>query len=155
MSIAPTLQTYLADQNVAYETLEHRPTMSAMRTAEAAHIPGDRLAKGVVLRDGGSYMLAVIPASRHISMPDLKAELGHDVDFASEEEIGRVFRDCDRGAVPAIGTCYGVTMIVDRELAEQPDIWSEAGDHATLIHMTQADFARLTAGAQHGRFTVH
>jgi Ala-tRNA(Pro) deacylase len=155
MSIAPTLQRYLADQNTAYDMIEHRPTMSAMRTAEAAHISGDCLAKGILLRNSDGYMLAVIPASRHISMPDLKAELGQDVDLASEDEIGQVFRDCEHGAVPAVGTCYGVQAIVDDQLAEQPEIYFEAGDHATLIHLSQAEFARLTAAARHGRFSIH
>ena len=155
MSIAPTLQRYLADQNITYDMLEHRPTMSAMRTAEAAHIPGDHLAKGVVLRNGDGYMLAVIPASCHISMPDLGAELGQNVELASEDEIGQVFRDCDRGAVLAVGTCYGLQAVVDDQLVEQPEIYFEAGDHATLIHLSQAEFARLTAAARHGRFSIH
>ena len=155
MSIAPTLQRYLADQNVAFDMVDHRPTMSAMRTAEAAHIPGDHLAKGVVLRNGGDYMLAVLPASHHISLPDLRAQLGEDITLASEDEIGQVFRDCASGAVPALGTCYGLKTVIDDKLAEQPEIYFEAGDHATLIHMSQADFARLTAAASHGRFSVH
>jgi Ala-tRNA(Pro) deacylase len=31
----------------------------------------------------------------------------------------------------------------------------EGGDHETLIHMGQAQFAALTADARHGRFSVH
>jgi Ala-tRNA(Pro) deacylase len=155
MSIAPTLQRYLADQNVSYDLVEHRPTMSAMRTAEACHIPGDRLAKAVVLRNGDGYFLAVLPASRHISMWAIEADAGEGVALASEDEIGRLFRDCDRGAVPALGACYGLDVMLDDSLTEQPEIYFEAGDHATLVHMGQADFARLTAGARHGRFSVH
>ena len=70
MSIAPTLMKYL-DQNAMYDTLFHEPTMTSMRTAEACHIPGDCLAKGVVLRRNGSYLLAVLPASHRISLPEL------------------------------------------------------------------------------------
>jgi Ala-tRNA(Pro) deacylase len=36
-----------------------------MRTAEASHVSGERLAKAVVLRRDGGYMLAVLPASHH------------------------------------------------------------------------------------------
>jgi hypothetical protein len=46
MAIAPTLQKYL-DQNVTYEVIPHEPTLSSMRTAEACHISGDGLAKGI------------------------------------------------------------------------------------------------------------
>ena len=61
MAIAPTLQKYL-DQTITYDVILHEPTMSSMLTAEVCHISGDRLAKGVILRRNGGYMLAVLPA---------------------------------------------------------------------------------------------
>jgi Ala-tRNA(Pro) deacylase len=45
-------------------------------------------------------------------------------------------------------------MIVDDSIEEQPEVYFEAGDHATLIHMSHAQFATLTATARHGRFSV-
>ena len=63
MAIAQTLQRYLTDHDIKYDVIAHQPTMSSMRTAEACHISGDRLAKGVVLRDRDSYILAILPAS--------------------------------------------------------------------------------------------
>jgi Ala-tRNA(Pro) deacylase len=155
MAIAPTLQKYLADRNIAYDTIPHERTMSSMHTAEACHVSGDCLAKGVVLRDGDGYMLAVLPASHHIRLSDLRSELGQNVDFATEQEIEQLFRDCDRGAVPAVGECYGLDVVVDDSLETQPEVYMEGGDHATLVHMSHAQFARLTAQARHGRFSVH
>ena len=56
MSIAPTLKRYLTAENIQYEEIPHELTMSSTRTAEACHVSGDRLAKGIVLRrDGGLY----------------------------------------------------------------------------------------------------
>lgn len=155
MSIAPTLQKYLTAENIQYEEIAHEPTMSSARTAQTCHIPGDRLAKGIVLRRDGEYMLAVMPASRRLRMPELRATLDGDVDMADETEIGQLFRDCANGAVPAIGKCYGLDLIVDDSINAPPDIYMEAGDHQTLLHLSQAQFARLTAGEMHGRFTAH
>jgi Ala-tRNA(Pro) deacylase len=154
MTIAPTLQKYL-DQNVTYEAIPHEPTLSSMRTAEACHISGDGLAKGIVLRRNGSYMLAVLPASHHIRLSDLRSQLGNDVDLADEMEIDQLFADCAHGAVPPVGECYGLDVIVDDSIQEQPEIYLESGDHETLLHMSQAEFARVTAQARHGRFSVH
>ena len=154
MSIAPTLAKYL-DQRIAYDVMVHEPTPSATRTAEVCHIPGDRLAKGVVMRRDGEYLLAVLPASHHIQLSELKKQLGDDVDLASEDEIDELFRDCAHGAVPAIGECYGLDLIVDDSIDRQPEIYLEGGDHQTLIHMDHAQFAALTADAQHGRFSTH
>src|SRR5207248_6913794 len=69
MSIAPTLHRYLAAENIQYAEISHDPTMSSTRAAQACHVSGDRLAKAVVLRHDGGYMLAVVPASHHLNLP--------------------------------------------------------------------------------------
>jgi Ala-tRNA(Pro) deacylase len=61
MSIAPTFRSYLAAENIQYEEILHELSMSSARKAEACHISGDRLVKGVVLRRDAEYMLAVMP----------------------------------------------------------------------------------------------
>ena len=48
MAIAPTLQKYLAAENIQYEVIPHELSMTSTRTAEACHISGDRIAKGSV-----------------------------------------------------------------------------------------------------------
>jgi Ala-tRNA(Pro) deacylase len=154
MSIAPTLQHYLAAENIQYDVIPHEPTMSSTRTAEACRISGDCLAKGVVLRRGGSdYMLAVVPASHHIQLADLRHHFGDDVQMAKETEIDSLFPDCAHGAVPAVGQCYGLSLLVDDSLETEPQVYIEAGDHETLIRMTHAQFAQLMSGARHGRFS--
>jgi len=154
MAIAPTFQRYL-DQHVTYDVIAHEPTMSSMRTAQACHVPGNFLAKGVLLRDDTGYMLAVLPATHYIRMHDLRLQFGEDVDFASEGEIDELFQDCAHGAVPPIGECYGLDTIVDDAIDGQGEVYLEAGDHATLVHLSHAQFTKLTADARHGRFSVH
>ncbi len=155
MPIAPTLHKYLAAENIQYDEIPHVYTMTSARTAEACHVPGDRLAKAIVLRHNGGYMLAVLPASHHLRMAELRERLGDDVDMASEREIGELFIDCAQGAVPAAGGCYGLDVIVEESIQKEPEIFLEAGDHQTLLHMSRAEFARLTADAMHGRISTH
>ena len=154
MSIAPTLQRHL-DSNVTYEVVTHDATMSSTRTAQACHVSGECLAKAIVLRRDGGYMLAVLPASHHIRLADLKRQLGDDVALADESELRKLFPDCVLGAVPAVGECYGLDVIVDDSIQERPDIYLEGGDHMTLVHLNRAEFARLMSEAQHGRFSAH
>ena len=85
----------------------------------------------------------------------LKSQLGEDVELASEYEAAELFLDCTRGALPAVGECYGLDLIVDDSIEKQPEVYFEAGDHGTLIHMSHAQFAALTAAARHGSFSVH
>ena len=44
-------------------------------------------------------------------------------------------------------------MVVEEDLAAQPEIVFEAGDHEHLIHLTQGEFARLFANAPQGHFS--
>jgi Ala-tRNA(Pro) deacylase len=57
--------------------------------------------------------------------------------------------------VPPIATCYGLDAIVDDSVEEQPDVYLEGGDHATLVHLDRAEFRRLMADSRHGRFSAH
>src|SRR5215510_6368307 len=79
MPIAPTLHKYLAAENIQYDEIPHVLTMTSARTAQACHVPGDRLAKAIVLRRDGGYLLAVLPASHHLRMADLRERFGDDV----------------------------------------------------------------------------
>ncbi|MCJ8158479.1 aminoacyl-tRNA deacylase [Sphingomonas sp. LaA6.9] len=155
MSIAPRLRQYLDDQRADYEVVEHKPTKSAMQSAEVCHIPADRIAKGVLLDTGDDYLLAVIPADHRLQLSDLKEELGQRPQLVEETALEQVFNDCEMGAVPAIGSGYGVSTIIDDSLENQPDVYFEAGDHKSLVHMSQREFARLTGAARHGSFSTH
>lgn len=153
MYIAPTLQRYLTGENVEYDVIAHDLTMSSARTAEACRISGDRLAKAIVLRRNAGYMLAVLPASYHLRLADLRDQLGDDVEMAKEAEIDPLFPDCAHGAVPPLGHCYALPVIVDDSIEAQPEIYMEAGDHETLLRISHSQFARLMGNARHGRFS--
>ena len=100
-------------------------------------------------------MLAVLPASHHLRLSELRTKLGDNVHMADETEINRaVPRLCTRCS-SCRRKCYGLDIIVDDSIQAQPDIYMEAGDHETLLHMGHAQFARLTANAPHGRFSAH
>ncbi|WP_431858423.1 aminoacyl-tRNA deacylase [Azospirillum sp.] len=155
MGIAITMEQFLDHNTAHYDLMRHAPTESSLRTAEASHIPGDCLAKGVVLKDEIGYLLAVLPATHHIRMAELEARTNRHLHLAAEPEMQALFRDCARGAVPVTGAAYGMDMIIDDSLAAQPDVYFEGGDHETLVHMDGGEFNRLFARVPHGNFSVH
>lgn len=155
MAIAMTLQQYLSDRDIEYEVVTHPRTVSASRTAQAVHVSGERLAKAVVLRDGEGYVVAVLPATHNLRLAALARKLGGKVGLATEDELGNLFTDCDTGAVPALGTAYGLRVIVDDSLAGQPDVYFEGGDHRSLVHLSGEQFARLMEGAERAPLGRH
>jgi Ala-tRNA(Pro) deacylase len=70
----------------------------------------------VVLKGGDGFLVAVLPASRHIKFGELRELLGRDVDMANEEQIETLFVDCEPGAVPPLGAAYGLKVMVDDSL---------------------------------------
>ncbi|NNF80503.1 MAG: YbaK/EbsC family protein [Rhizobiales bacterium] len=143
MSIAMELQRYLEDSHVSYDVTEHKKTSCSSKTAEASHVPGDSLAKGVVLKWNETYLLAIVPATRHVELDKVEEFLDGKVKLASEQEASRLFPDCEEGAIPVMGGAYGVPSIIDELLEDSQEIYFEGGDHRSLVHMSGDEFSYL------------
>ncbi|MCU7916705.1 MAG: YbaK/EbsC family protein [Candidatus Thiodiazotropha sp. (ex Gloverina cf. vestifex)] len=100
MAIAITLKEYLRNHDLDYEEIDHRPTDSALMSSEAARIPGDRMAKSVLLGDDERYLLAVIPATHRFRLDHVARLTGRKFTLISEDELEDAFSDCEPGAVP-------------------------------------------------------
>jgi Ala-tRNA(Pro) deacylase len=155
MAVAITLQQYLDDRGVEYDVLVHSHTVSASRSAQKSHVSGDKVAKAVVLKSEEGFLVAVLPASHHVDLGQLQGWLDRPVALATESEASALFPDCALGAVPPVGAAYGVEAILADDLAEQPEVYFEGGDHASLVHVSAAQFHDLMAGARRGQFSRH
>jgi Ala-tRNA(Pro) deacylase len=155
MSFGRKFKEYLLDSGVEFDLVEHKRTECSSRTAKAAHIPGNRLAKAVVLQHDGGYLLAVVPSTHEVELGTLERAIGCQLGMASEAEVGEIFKDCALGAIPPTGLAYDLNTMVDEELGRQPDVYFESGDHRTLIHVSGEGFQRLMAEAQQAQFSHH
>lgn len=153
MTIARKLNRYLAEQQANYEIIPHKPTHSAISTALTCQVPLRQMAKAVLLDTDQDYLLAVLPANRRLELAELRSDLGTKPHLAEEKKLTYIFDDCEFGAVPPIGSGYGITTIIDDSLDAQPDVYFEAGDHASLVHMSGAEFSRLTRQSRRGHFS--
>lgn len=156
MTIAATLEKYLDEKSVDYEVLTHRHTEDSLRTAEAAHLTGDKLAKAVVLRDEDGYMVAVIPATFKLKMALVREFTGRArLAMAEEDALAHLFEDCEFGAVPAVAAAYGLEAVWDETLAYAETVYFEGGDHASLVRVGGADFQRLMGMDRQGFLGEH
>lgn len=155
MAITLTLQEYLEDLDIDYEILKHDRTSNSMETAEVAHIPGDRIAKSVILKDDQDYLMAVVPSTCHVKLRHLGRELNRQLGLVREDELSAIFEDCEVGAIPPIGEAYYIDMIVDNRLMDKSDIYFEAGDHASLVHMSGDSFKKMIRDSKTSDFAKH
>ena len=154
MGIALTLQEYLDDHHVPYDVMLHKRTHCAFDTARATHVPGERLAKAVVLTREGGFVIAVVPATARVRVDVIERMLHCRVQLATEDEISELFPDCDLGAVPAVPEAYAVDAFVDESFDKQPDVYLEGGDHRSLVHMTGADFRSIMRDVKRARIAA-
>ena len=155
MSVSPTLREHLTALEADYQVLSHPQTFSTNQTAQVSHIPGGQVAKAVVMKDDEGFMLAVLPAVHHIWFKDLNELTHRNLSMASEEEASQLFADCEMGAFPVMGEAFGLDVVLDDSLNEQPDVYFEGGDHASLLRMSGGQFQRMMENAIHGRFSYH
>jgi Ala-tRNA(Pro) deacylase len=153
MGMAARLRSFLDDQGIQYEVLPHPHTSTSLETARAAHVPGDRIAKSVVLEDEQGYLMAIVPASRRVALDALESQLHRKLALASETELAQLFEDCEIGAIPPVADPYGMPAVVDDSLWNLPDVYFEAGDHEDLIHLSGEAFHEIQARARHGSFS--
>ena len=155
MSIAVSVQDCLAREGVHYEMIAHERTRDSNHTAQAAHIPGDQLAKCVMLADDKGYLMAVIPASHMVDLGAVHRKLNRALGLATDRELVDLFKDCEPGALPPVGLAYGIDTIFDQRLVDAPDIYFEAGDHQALVHVSGSEFLKLMADAPRGQISHH
>ena len=138
------IETFLKQQSVPFEVLPHLAEYRASRIAQELHVPGNNFAKTVVLNVDGKRMLAVLPASHSVNMETARDSLSADrVELAHEEELARLFPDCELGAVPPFGSQYGVETVVDEPLTADEHIVFEGNTHDQAVYMRYADFAQI------------
>ena len=135
------LDEFLTDNHVPYERLHHRPAYTAQGLAQALHVPGREVAKAVLLRTDHGYVLTVLPATRRVDLAQVRDCLGNpSAELASEAEMGRLFPDCETGALPPFGSLYHVQTLVDDSLAEDERIVFEGQNHQEAFRMAYRDY---------------
>lgn len=138
------LISFLDQNKVKYITIKHSPAFTAQEIAAVSHIPGKILAKTVVIKIGGKFAMAILPASHKISFNDLKKALGAEaVRLAYEQEFVDLFPDCEVGAMPPFGNIYGMDVYAAQSLAEDKEIAFNSCTHSELIKMQYKDFQEL------------
>jgi len=134
---------FLAEHHVAYETLLHPPAFSAQKRAKYLHVPGKQVVKAVLLHTPGGYILAVLPATLHIDTLALAPFLSGPITLASEEQIAKIFDDCEWGVVEPFGSLYGVPTILEASIDPESQIVFESHTHGAAVRMRCRDFETL------------
>lgn len=146
---------YLKDKGVQFQELHHPVAFTAQQVAAEQHVPGRMMVKAVVVKVDNKYSLVVLPAIYNVDFQRLKKVLGaKNVSLATEQEMSKLFPDCEVGAEPPFGELYGVPTVVEEHLTSCSEIVFQAGSHTQTMKISYGDFVKLT-DAKVGAFGQH
>jgi Ala-tRNA(Pro) deacylase len=150
------LREFLNRERVRYDVMSHPRAYTSEGVAAAQHVPGRDLAKVLIAKAGGRFVMAVLPATSRIDLHKLGDLTGdpHTV-LASEAEFAKLFPGCEVGAMPPFGNLYDVPVFADPRLAEDESIVFEAGSHTETVRLAWTDFERLVRPTQGDLTLMH
>ena len=138
------LREFLDTHGVRYFVVSHSPAYTAQEIAAAADVPGQELAKTVMVNIDGKMAMVILPASRQLDFELLRELTGtRNVELASEKEFAGLFPDCEIGAMPPFGNLFGMNVYVSEELEADDEIAFNAGAHTELLRLSYEDYKKL------------
>lgn len=138
------LKEYLDRNSIKYQIISHSAAYTAQEIAALVHIPGQQMAKVVMVQVDGKIIMTVLPASHVVDLRRIKELTGaQKVELSNEAEYSGLFEDCEAGAMPPFGNLYNMNVYVSTPLTEDKDIVFNAGNHRELVKLSYSDFHNL------------
>jgi len=146
MPLSERVRSFFDSHQAEFSVSTHPNAFTAREVAAAEHLPAREVAKTVVIFGDGGYHMVVIPASKLVDFHEVRPVLGlAQCRLATEDELGKLFPECELGAMPPLGPLFGLPVYLDSSLAGQDLIAFNAGTHRDVIHMRTAEFRRLVS----------
>lgn len=145
MAVSTDIKAYLDENGVRYQVMTHDKAITAMEVAQKQGVPGNQVAKTVVVKADGKYLLGVLPSTYRVNLEALKKAAGaKEMALAAETEFKSLFPDCELGGMAPLGKLYHLPVWVDETLTWDKEIVFNAGSHTETIKMSFSDYEKLT-----------
>ncbi len=144
MQCKERLEAYLREHQVPFQLQHHAQTFSAQKIAESEHIPNKIVAKTVIVWADDHMIALVLSAADRADLTQVQNALrAKEVYQAHEREFADTFPDCEVGTMPPFGNLYGISVYVEKHLAEQETMVFPVGTYTDTMSLKYADFERL------------
>ena len=139
-----SLMTWLESEGIDYELHEHDRALTALATARAEGVDPHTFAKVVWVRSAeGGDALMVVDSDDHLDLKKARELLKSGrVQLVAEDEIMELAPDCDAGAMPAVGTLFGLPTYADLHVADSAEISFNAGSHTVAVRVDRASWEK-------------
>lgn len=138
---AKQLKQMLDERSIKYISINHSPAYTARETAASTFVPRREFAKTIIVDMDGEKIMAVVSASRHVDISNLRnLASANEARLATEDEFRELFPDCELGAMPPFGSLYELRVFVDAMVTEVDDLCFNAGSHEQIMRMNCDDY---------------
>lgn len=139
-----SLITWLDSEGVRYEIHEHDRSFTAMATARAEGVDPRTFEKVIWVRSAeGKDALMVVDSEDHLDLRKAREVLKSErVKLVPEDEIEMLAPDCEPGAMPAVGSLFGIPTYADFAVRDEPEVSFNAGSHTVAVRVDRAGWEK-------------
>ena len=143
MTIPRALRSFLKEHHIKHRTIVHPSAYTAQQLAHVQHVKGEDILKVVLLKSGDQYVMALLPACYKVDFTGMKKRLGvQELRLGTEEEIRKLFPDCEIGAIPPVAELYHLKLYADESLKKNKDVLFSAGTHREAMRVNFKELAK-------------
>ena len=140
--IPKRLQKFLQDKQTAYKIIPQ---------ARVPDLPREK-AKVIMIKAAALDVMVVLPFTAMLDPIKLGILLDTEaIRLDSDEEVSRLFPDCEPDALPALGLPYGIPCFIDETLLDGGEVFFPGGNHEDAICISSDEYWRV-AQAEVGDF---
>jgi len=159
MAISKKILAYLSDKKYKFETIEHKTTYTAWDTSQTEKVKPQEVAKSLIMKADGDYLIAIISANRNLDKQKLlkvvnvgrkkthstgsgQGKLYKKIDFAKEVWMkknlpGKV------GAVPAFSGFLKLPVYVDNLILKNRKIYISSGEYDASFRILSSQYFKI------------
>ena len=153
MTVFDRIVALLDGKGVSYDVSRHAPVFTSEEAARVRGAPLASGAKALICKAAGEFVMFVMPGDRRLDSKLVRKAFNlRSLRFATREEVEQLTTLLP-GSIPPFGSLFGFATYCDEQLAAQPRINFNAGDHTISVSMAFAGYVAVEA-PQLGRFTV-
>lgn len=131
---------HLKARGLQFEVIGHEETYTSVDEARALGIAADEVLKTLALATSHGRVLAVVPGSRRLDMRLVRKAVGDShARLLTEAELEREFPDVELGALPPLGSLFGIPVYVDPEVLSHETVVFAAGTQRESVRVRTQD----------------
>lgn len=140
--ISKRLEKFLCERHAAYKVIPQ---------TQVPDLPQEK-AKVVMIKAAGEDVMVVLPSTAALDPFKLGVLFDTEsVTLDSDDEVRKLFPDCDPEALPALGRPYGIPCFIDETLLDGEEVFFSGGNPKDTICIKSDEYWRI-AQAEIGDF---